>query len=194
MTARERLEELLQERIAVLDGAWGTMLQGRGLEAADFHGDRFRDHTHDLAGDPDVLNLTRPDIVLDVHRAYLAAGADITTTNTFTATSIGQAEHGLGDAIHDLNREGARLARRAADEAAGRFVAGSLGPLNVTLSLSPRVDEPGFRAVTFEDVKDAYAEQIRGLRDGGVDFLLVETIFDTLNCKAAIAAAQETAP
>jgi 5-methyltetrahydrofolate--homocysteine methyltransferase len=194
MTARERLEELLQERIAVLDGAWGTMLQGADLTPEDFHGERFRDHTHDLAGDPDVLNLTRPDVVLDVHRAYLEAGADITTTNTFTATRIGQAEYGLEEAIYDLNVEGARLARRAADEAGGRFVAGSLGPLNVTLSLSPRVDEPGFRAVTFDGVKDAYAEQIRGLRDGGADFLLVETIFDTLNCKAAIAAAQETAP
>ncbi|HEV8251379.1 MAG TPA: methionine synthase [Gaiellaceae bacterium] len=194
MTAREQLEELLQERIVVLDGAWGTMLQDRGLEAADFHGERFRDHARDLEGDPDVLNLTRPDVVLDVHRAYLAAGADVTTTNTFTATRIGQAEYGLEEAIYDLNVEGARLARRAADEAGGRFVAGSLGPLNVTLSLSPRVDEPGFRAVTFDDVKAAYAEQIRGLRDGGADFLLVETIFDTLNGKAAIAAAKETAP
>src|SRR5215218_805811 len=181
MTARERLEELLQERIGGLDGA-------------DFHGERFRGHTHDLAGDPDVLNLTRPDVVLDVHRAYLEAGADITTTNTFTATRIGQAEYGLDEAVYDLNVEGARLARQAADEAGGRFVAGSLGPLNVTLSLSPRVDDPGFRAVTFDEVKDAYAEQIRGLRDGGADFLLVETIFDTLNCKAAIAAAKEVAP
>src|SRR5215212_5620934 len=194
MTARERLEELLQERIVVLDGAWGTMLQGRGLTADDFHGERFREHTHDLAGDPDVLNLTRPDVVLEVHRAYLEAGADVTTTNTFTATRIGQADYGLGEAIYDLNVEGARLARQAADEAGGRFVAGSLGPLNVTLSLSPRVDDPGFRAVTFEDVRDAYAEQVRGLRDGGADFLLVETIFDTLNCKAAIAAAKEVAP
>jgi len=120
------------------------MLQGRGLGAADFHGDRFRDHSHDLVGDPDVLNLTRPDVVLEVHRAYLAAGADVTTTNTFTATRIGQAEYGLEDAIYDLNVAGARLAREAADEVGGRFVAGSLGPLNVTLSLSPRVDEPGW--------------------------------------------------
>jgi 5-methyltetrahydrofolate--homocysteine methyltransferase len=194
MTARERLEELLEQRIVVLDGAWGTMLQGRGLTAADYHGERFREHTHDLAGDPDVLNLTRPDVVLEVHRAYLEAGADVTTTNTFTATRIGQAEYGLEDAIYDLNLEGARLARRAVDEAGGRFVAGSLGPLNVTLSLSPRVDDPGFRAVTFEEVRDAYAEQIRGLRDGGADFLLVETIFDTLNGKAAIAAAKQIAP
>ena len=194
MTARERLEELLQERIAVLDGAWGTTLQQRGLTPEDYRGERFREHPRDLTGDPDVLNLTRPDVVLDVHRSYLAAGADITTTNTFTATRIGQADYGLEEAVYELNVEGARLARQAVDEAGGRFVAGSLGPLNVTLSLSPRVDEPGFRAVTFDAVKDAYAEQIRGLRDGGADFLLVETVFDTLNCKAAIAAAQEEAP
>jgi len=194
MTARERLEELLEERIVVLDGAWGTTLQQRDLTPEDFRGERFREHPRDLTGDPDVLNLTRPDVVLDVHRAYLAAGADITTTNTFTATRIGQADYGLEEAVHDVNVEGARLARQAADEAGGRFVAGSLGPLNVTLSLSPRVDEPGFRPVAFEAVRDAYAEQIRGLREGGVDLLLVETVFDTLNCKAAIAAAQEVAP
>jgi 5-methyltetrahydrofolate--homocysteine methyltransferase len=194
MTARERLEELLQEQIVVLDGAWGTTLQQRGLAPEDYRGERFREHPRDLTGDPDVLNLTRPDVVLDVHRAYFAAGADITTTNTFTATRIGQADYGLEEAVYDLNVEGASLARRAADEARGRFVAGSLGPLNVTLSLSPRVDEPGFRSVTFDAVRDAYAEQIRGLRDGGVDLLLVETVFDTLNCKAAIAAAQEVAP
>jgi 5-methyltetrahydrofolate--homocysteine methyltransferase len=194
MTARERLERLLQERIGVLDGAWGTMLQQRGLSAEDYRGERFRDHPRDLEGDPDLLNLTRPDVVLDVHRAYLDAGADITTTNTFTATRIGQADYGLEEVVHELNLEGARLARRAADEAGGRFVAGSLGPLNVTLSLSPRVDEPGFRAVTFDEVREAYAEQVRGLREGGVDLLLVETVFDTLNCKAAIAAAKEVAP
>ena len=194
MTARERLEKLLQERIVVLDGAWGTTLQHRGLTPEDFRGDRFRDHPRELTGDPDVLNLTRPDVVLDVHRAYLEAGADVTTTNTFTATRIGQADYGLEGAVYDLNVVGAQLARQAADEAGGRFVAGSLGPLNVTLSLSPRVDEPGFRSVTFDAVRDAYAEQIRGLRDGGADLLLVETVFDTLNCKAAIAAAQEEAP
>ncbi|MEX2210728.1 MAG: methionine synthase [Gaiellaceae bacterium] len=194
MTARERLEELLQERIGVLDGAWGTMLQERGLEPEDYAGERFRDHPRDVAGDPDLLNLTRPDVVLDVHRAYLEAGADITTTNTFTATRIGQADYALEAAVHDMNVAGARLARQAADEAGGRFVAGSLGPLNVTLSLSPRVDDPGFRAVTFDDVRAAYGEQILALREGGVDFLLVETVFDTLNCKAALAAAAEVAP
>ena len=193
-TARQRLDALLRERIVVLDGAWGTMLQGLELGEVDFRGERFRDHPRDLRGDPDVLNLTRPDVVLDIHRAYLAAGADVTTTNTFTATSIGQAEYGLKGAVYDLNVAGARLARQAADEAGGRFVAGSLGPLNVTLSLSPRVDDPAYRAVTFDQVAEAYAEQVRGLRDGGADVLLVETVFDTLNCKAAIVAAREVAP
>ncbi len=167
----------------MLDGAWGSMLQGLALGEEDFRGERFRDHPRDLRGDPDVLNLTRPDVVLDIHRAYLAAGADITTTNTFTATSIGQAEYGLQGAVYDLNVAGARLARQAADEAGGRFVAGSLGPLNVTLSLSPKVDDPAYRAVTFDQVAEAYAEQVRGLRDGGADVLLVETVFDTLNAR-----------
>ncbi len=189
-----RLRELLAQRIAVLDGAWGTMLQGRGLTEEDFRGERFRDHPSDLKGDPDLLNLTRPELVLDVHRAYLEAGADITTTNTFTATAIAQADYGLEEAVYDMNVAGARLARQAADEAGGRFVAGSVGPLNIALSLSPRVDDPAYRAKTFDEVHDAYAEQMRGLADGGADLLLVETIFDTLNAKAAIAAARETAP
>ncbi|MBA3347803.1 MAG: methionine synthase [Actinobacteria bacterium] len=194
MSTETRLRELLQERILVLDGAWGTMLQGAGLVDADYRGERFRDHPQEVAGDPDLLNLTRPDVILDVHRQYLAAGADITTTNTFTATSIGQADYGLEGVVRELNVEGARLARQAADEAGGRFVAGSVGPLNVTLSLSPRVDEPAFRPVTFEQVQASYAEQMAALAEGGVDLLLVETIFDTLNAKAAIAAAQEAAP
>jgi len=192
---RDSLESLLRERIVVLDGAWGTMIQGAGLAPEDYTGERFAGHPRDLAGDPDLLNLTRPEVVLGIHRAYLEAGADITTTNTFTATRIGQADYGLEDVVYELNVEGARLARRAADEFDGaRFVAGSVGPLNVTLSLSPRVDDPSYRAVTFDEVYEAYAEQIRGLRDGGADLLLVETIFDTLNCKAAIAAALDEAP
>ncbi|HZC14169.1 MAG TPA: homocysteine S-methyltransferase family protein, partial [Thermoleophilaceae bacterium] len=192
--AEARLHALMQERIVVLDGAWGTMLQRQGLTDADYRGERFRDHPYDVAGDPDVLNLTRPDVILGIHRAYLEAGADVTTTNTFTATSIGQADYGLEDAVYDMNVAGARLARQAADEADGRFVAGSVGPLNQTLSLSPRVDDPAFRNVTFDRVVAAYGEQIRGLRDGGADLLLLETIFDTLNGKAAIVAAQEEAP
>jgi 5-methyltetrahydrofolate--homocysteine methyltransferase len=188
------LRALLDERVVVLDGAWGTMLQGAGLTPADYRGDRFENHTHDVTGDPDLLNLTRPDVVLDVHRQYLAAGADITTTNTFTATSIGQADYGLQPLVREMNVRGAQLARQAADEAGGRFVAGSVGPLNVTLSLSPRVEDPAYRAVTFDDVRAAYAEQIAALAEGGVDLLLIETIFDTLNAKAAIAAAHDVAP
>ena len=191
---RDRLEALLRERILVLDGAWGTMLQNAGLAPEDYRGARFADHPRDVAGDPDLLNLTRPDLVLDIHRQYLAAGADITTTNTFTATSIGQADYGLEDAVYEMNVEGARLARQAVDEVGDRFVAGSLGPLNVTLSLSPKVDDPSYRPVLFDEVAQSYAEQIRGLREGGVDLLLIETIFDTLNAKAAIAAAREVAP
>jgi 5-methyltetrahydrofolate--homocysteine methyltransferase len=190
----EAIRDLLGRRILVLDGAWGTALQGAGLAAEDYRGDRFRDHPRDLAGDPDLLNLTRPDLILGLHRRYLAAGADIVTTNTFTATRIGQADYGLQAVIPELNLQGARLARQAADEAGGRLVAGSVGPLNVTLSLSPRVDDPAFRTVPFDQVRDAYAEQITALAAGGVDLLLIETIFDTLNAKAAIAAAREVAP
>jgi len=188
------LRRLLAERIAVLDGAWGTMLQGAGLTPADYRDASLADHSHDVTGDPDLLNLTRPDLILDVHRQYLAAGADITTTNTFTATSIAQADYGLAHLVREMNVQGARLARQAADEAGGKFVAGSIGPLNVTLSLSPRVEDPSYRAVTFDEVRAAYAEQITALAEGGVDLLLIETIFDTLNCKAAIAAAREVAP
>ncbi|GID29189.1 5-methyltetrahydrofolate--homocysteine methyltransferase [Paractinoplanes brasiliensis] len=179
----------------VLDGAWGTMLQGAKLTPEDYRGDLIGpDHPQDVTGDPDLLILTRPDLILDVHRQYLAAGADITTTNTFTATSIAQADYGLEAYVRDMNLRGAQLARQAADEAGGKFVAGSIGPLNVTLSLSPKVDDPAYRAVTFDQVKAAYAEQIAALAEGGVDILLVETIFDTLNAKAAIAAAREVAP
>jgi 5-methyltetrahydrofolate--homocysteine methyltransferase len=190
---RTRLTNLLDERIAVLDGAWGVLIQKdvRGEEA--YRGERFRDHPRDVAGDPDLLNLTRPEVVLGIHRRYFEAGADITTTNTFTATSIGQADYGLEAAVHEMNVEGARLARQAADDAGGKFVAGSVGPLNITLSLSPKVDDPGYRAVTFDQVVEAYAEQMRGLVEGGVDLLLIETVFDTLNAKAAIVAAQDAA-
>jgi 5-methyltetrahydrofolate--homocysteine methyltransferase len=193
--AEFQLKARMRERILVLDGAWGTMLQDAKLTPADYRGDLIGpDHAKDVTGDPDLLNLTRPDVILDVHRQYLAAGADITTTNTFTATSIGQADYGLESLVHDMNVQGARLARQAADEVGGRFVAGSVGPLNVTLSLSPRVEDPSYRAVTFDQVRAAYAEQIAALAEGGVDLLLIETIFDTLNAKAAVAAAREVAP
>src|SRR6266498_3324073 len=159
------LAKLAEERILVLDGAWGTMIHGAGLTPEDYRGERFATHHLDVAGDPDVLNLARPDIVRGIHERYLAAGADITTTNTFTATSIGQADYGLEDVVYELNLAGARIAREAAGD---RFVAGSVGPLNVTLSLSPKVDDPSFRTRTFEEVRDSYAEQVRGLVAGGV--------------------------
>ncbi|GGN75603.1 5-methyltetrahydrofolate--homocysteine methyltransferase [Actinoplanes lobatus] len=196
-----QLRELLAERILVLDGAWGTMLQGAKLTPADYRRDDLipADHPQDVTGDPDLLILTRPDVILDVHRQYLAAGADITTTNTFTATSIAQADYGLEHLVREMNVQGARLARQAAEEAFAadgrpRFVAGSVGPLNVTLSLSPKVDDPAYRAVTFDQVKATYAEQMSALAEGGVDLFLIETVFDTLNAKAAVAAAREVAP
>jgi len=189
----DRLKELLDERIVVLDGSWGVLLQGRGITEEDWRGERFAEHSHDVRGNPDLLNLTKPDLVSEIHRAYFEAGADIATTNTFTATSIGQADYALESAVAEMNLEGARLAREAADEHDG-FVAGSVGPLNVSLSLSPKVDDPAYRSATFDEVRDAYAEQIRALAQGGVDILLIETVFDTLNAKAAIVAAQETAP
>ncbi|HZS24781.1 MAG TPA: methionine synthase [Gaiellaceae bacterium] len=201
MDARRTLESILRERVAVLDGSWGVLIQRelRGEEA--YRGERFRDHSHDVAGDPDLLNLTRPDIVARIHDDYFAAGADIATTNTFTATTIGQADYAFDAAVvREMNVEGARLARAAADAWTERtpdrprFVAGSVGPLNVTLSLSPRVDDAAYRAVTFDAVRETYAQQMAALRDGGVDLLLIETIFDSLNAKAAIIAAQEVAP
>jgi 5-methyltetrahydrofolate--homocysteine methyltransferase len=192
---RQQLEALLHERILVLDGAMGTMMQGLGLSEADYRGERFRDHPRDLRGDHDVLVLTRPDAVEATHASFLEAGADLIETYTFTATRIGQEDYGLGHLARELNLEAARLSRRVADAWSARtpgkprFVAGSIGPLQKTLSLSPDVNDPGFRAVGFDEVCEAYAEQIRALCEGGVDLLLVETIFDTLNAKAAIAAA-----
>jgi 5-methyltetrahydrofolate--homocysteine methyltransferase len=198
---RQRLEAILRERIAVLDGSWGVLIQRelRGEEA--YRGERFRGHSHDVAGDPDLLNLTRPDVVTRIHNDYFGAGADIATTNTFTATTIGQADYAFDrDVVWEMNVEGARLARRAADDWTARephkprFVAGAVGPLNVTLSLSPKVEDPSFRAVSFEQVREAYAHQLRALREGGVDLFLIETVFDSLNAKAAIVAAADVAP
>ena len=190
---RERLESILRQRIAVLDGSWGVLIQKRVRGEEEYRGERFRDHPLDVAGDPDLLNLTRPEIVRDIHRSYFEAGADIATTNTFTATRIGQADYGLQDVAAEMSLEGARLAREVADEFGG-LVAGSVGPLNVALSLSPRVDDPAYRSATFDEVVEAYAEQMGALREGGVDLLLIETVFDTLNAKAAIVAAQDAAP
>ena len=197
---RAQIEALLAERILVLDGAWGVLIHRRELPEEEYRGDRFAAHTHDVKGDPDLLNLTQPHVVAEIHDAYFEAGADIATTNTFTATSIGQADYALEGFAAEMSLEGARLARAAADAWTARtpdrprFVAGSVGPLNVTLSLSPKVEDPAFRAVTFDRVREAYEEQIAALRDGGVDLLLIETIFDTLNAKAAIVAARSVAP
>src|SRR4051795_12800698 len=190
---RERLESILRQRIAVLDGSWGVLIQKRVRGEEEYRGERFRDHPRDVAGNPDLLNLTQPDIVREIHRSYFEAGADIATTNTFTATRIGQADYALQDVAAEMSLEGAKLAREVADEFDG-LVAGSVGPLNVSLSLSPRVDDPAYRSATFDEVAEAYAEQIRALRDGGVDLLLFEPVCDTLNSKAAIVAAQDAAP
>ena len=193
-SVRERLDALFQQRIAIFDGSIGVLLQRKGLDEAGYRGERFKDHPKLLRNDADILSLSQPDIVRQVHRDYLDAGADIITTNTFTATRVSQSDYGLEDFVYEMNLAGARLARKAADEYEGRFVAGSLGPTNVTLSVSPRVDDPSYREVTFEQLRDGYAEATRALVEGGVDILLIETIFDTLNGKAAIAAVKEVAP
>ncbi|HXJ65009.1 MAG TPA: homocysteine S-methyltransferase family protein, partial [Actinomycetota bacterium] len=176
---RSRIGAVLAERILVLDGAMGTALQARGLAEADFRGERFAEHDRDLRGNNDLLNLTRPDVVEDVHRSHLEAGADMVSTNTFTSTPVSQADYGLEGLVRELNREGARIARRAVDASTDGFVAGSVGPTNQTLSISPRVNDPAFRAITFDELAEGYAEAIRGLVEGGVDVLLIETIFDT---------------
>jgi 5-methyltetrahydrofolate--homocysteine methyltransferase len=198
MTTADRLHALLSTRILLLDGAMGTMIQRHPLTDADFRGDRFRAHPRDLKGNNDLLVLTRPDIISGIHGEYLEAGADIIETNTFSSTAIAQADYGLEAIAYELNLEAARLARAAADAWSARtperprFVAGALGPTNRTLSISPDVNDPALRSVTFDAVRDAYRDQVRGLLDGGADLLLVETIFDTLNAKAAIAAILET--
>ena len=190
--AAARIRTLLQERIAVIDGAMGTMIQGYSLDEAGYRGREFADHGRDLKGDNDLLNLSRPEIVEAIHREYLEAGADIIETNTFNSTSIAQADYGLEGRAYDLNLAGARAARRAVDAVLAkspgrpRFVAGAMGPTNRTASLSRDVNNPGARATTFDELEAAYHQQARGLLDGGVDLLLVETVFDTLNAKAAL--------
>ena len=191
------LEALLRERILVLDGAMGTMIQRHDLQESDFRGDRFNDHPKDLKGNNDLLSLTRPDIIREIHKLYFEAGADIVETNTFSGTSIAQADYQLEDIIYDLNYESARIAKEVADEFTAddpsrpRFVAGSLGPTNRTASISPDVNNPGFRAISFDELAVAYKEQAEALIAGGADLLLVETVFDTLNAKAALFGIQE---
>jgi 5-methyltetrahydrofolate--homocysteine methyltransferase len=197
MSVRETLEAIVAERILILDGAIGTMLQRHGLGEDDFRGELLREHPSPLTGDMDLLCLTRPEIIEAIHDEYFAAGADVATTNTFTATAVAQADYGTQGLVRDINLAAARIARAAADRAAAadpsrpRFVAGSIGPLNRTLSISPDVDDPAARGVTFDEVRDAYAEQVRALVEGGVDILLLETIFDTLNAKAGLVAIRD---
>ncbi|MGZ3450779.1 MAG: methionine synthase [Polyangiales bacterium] len=190
------IEVALRRRILVLDGAMGTMIQRWKLTEADFRGERFEDSPKDLKGNSDLLVLTRPDVISAIHEDYLRAGADMIETNTFTATTIAQADYGMESVVHEINVQAAKLAKAAAAKHATkdrpRYVAGSIGPLNKTLSLSPSVSDPAYRAVTYQEVETAYAEQVRGLLEGGVDVLLVETIFDTLNSKAAISAIEKT--
>ena len=188
-----KIEEVIKERILVLDGAMGTMLQRYKFEEQDFRGERFKDFPHPLKGNNDLLSLTQPEAVKAVHRAYFEAGADIIETNTFSSTTIGMADYHLENLVYELNFQSAKIAREVADEFTDkpRFVAGSIGPTNRTASMSPDVNDPGFRAVTFDDLKTAYKQQIEALLDGGCDLLLVETIFDTLNAKAALFAIEE---
>lgn len=191
------IEEELKKRILVLDGAMGTMIQRYKLEEEDFRGDRFKDHPKPLKGNNDILSITRPDIIRDIHRAYFEAGADIAETNTFSSTTIAQADYGMEDYVEEMNYESARIAKEAAAEFTAktpdkpRFVAGSIGPTNKTASLSPDVNDPGYRAVTFNELKEAYKQQAGALAKGGADIFLVETVFDTLNAKAAIMAIEE---
>jgi 5-methyltetrahydrofolate--homocysteine methyltransferase len=191
------IQSIIKERILVLDGAMGTMIQRYKLEEEDFRKGWFEDHLSPLKGNNDLLSLTRPDIVKAIHAEYLEAGADIIETNTFSGTTIAQADYGLEKAVYDINYHSAKIAREVADEFTKmdpkkpRFVAGSMGPTNRTASISPDVNDPGFRAVNFEDLRIAYKEQVDALLDGGADILLVETVFDTLNAKAALFAIDE---
>src|SRR5579862_7815224 len=190
------LRRLAAERILVLDGAMGTMIQALRLDEEAFRGARFDAWNREVRGNNDLLNLSRPDAVRAIHLAYFRAGADIVSTNTFSSTRIAQADYGMTEIAYELNAEGARLAREAArlaqdEDGKQRFVAGAIGPTNRTASISPDVSNPGFRAISFDELRTAYAEQIDGLIVGGADLLLIETIFDTLNAKAAIYAAME---
>ena len=197
MTIKQILSDLLQKRIVIIDGAMGTMIQRYKLEEADYRGERFKDWPSDLKGNNDLLSITQPQIIKAIHREYLDAGADIIETNTFSAQVISMADYDMQSISYEMNVESAKVAKQAVaaylkdnPDAGPKFVAGAIGPMNKTLSLSPDVNNPGFRAVTFDEVADAYFDQIKGLVEGGADILLVETIFDTLNAKAALYAIQ----
>ncbi|MDB4582167.1 methionine synthase [Draconibacterium sp.] len=194
---KKDIKQELKTRVLVMDGAMGSLIQEYKLTQADYHGQRLKDFPHDQKGNNDILSITHPEIIKEIHTKYLEAGADILLTNTFNASGISQADYGTEEFVHEMNKISAEIARKAADEFTAknpdkpRFVAGSLGPTNKTLSLSPDVNDPGYRAVSFDEVKAAYREQVEGLLDGGVDLLLIETIFDTLNGKAAIFAIED---
>lgn len=196
-TKKPNIWEELERRILVLDGAMGTMIQRLGFGENEYRGERFADYPTPLVGNNDLLSITQPLAIQKIHEEYLEVGADIVETNTFSSTSIAMADYGMEDLVYELNIESARIARKAADiyiekdHSKPRFVAGSMGPTNRTASMSPDVNDPGYRAVTFEQLRTAYKEQAQGLLDGGVDMLLVETIFDTLNAKAALFAIDE---
>ncbi|MCK4750542.1 MAG: homocysteine S-methyltransferase family protein, partial [Bacteroidales bacterium] len=191
------LEQQLKKRILILDGAMGTMIQRYNLTEEDYRGEAFKSHPSDLKGNNDLLSLTRPHVIREIHEAYLKAGSDIIETNTFNATSISQADYQTESSVYDINFESARIAAEAVSKYSEitpekpRFVAGSIGPTNKTTSLSPDVNDPGYRAITFDDMKSSYREQVSGLVEGGADLLLVETIFDTLNAKAALMGIEE---
>jgi 5-methyltetrahydrofolate--homocysteine methyltransferase len=189
----EQLEKLLRERILILDGAMGTMIQRHDLTEFDFREGYFENHHKSLKGNNDLLSLTRPEIIKEIHRQYFLAGADIIETNTFSGTTIAQADYELESAVYEINYQSAKIAKEVANEFTDkpRFVAGSIGPTNRTASISPDVNDPGFRGVSFDQLVLAYSEQINALMDGGVDILLVETVFDTLNAKAALYAIDE---
>jgi 5-methyltetrahydrofolate--homocysteine methyltransferase len=194
---KKQLEQILKERIMILDGAMGTMIQAYKFAEADYRGERFKDYEILLKGNNDLLSLTQPEAIKEIHRKYLEAGADIIETNTFSGTTIAMADYAMEDLVYELNYESARIAKEVALEFTKkephkpRFVAGSMGPTNKTASMSPDVNDPGFRAVTFEELRKAYKQQGEALLDGGADILLVETVFDTLNAKAALFAIEE---
>ena len=186
------LKQIAQQKILILDGAMGTMIQRYKLDEADYRGDRWKNHEHPLKGNNDLLSITRPEIIKEIHRQYFQAGADIVETNTFSGTTIAQADYHLEDAVYDINFQSAKIAKEVAQEFTDfpRFVAGAMGPTNRTASISPDVNNPGFRAITFDELVKAYYQQAKALIDGGVDLLLIETILDTLNAKAALFAVQ----
>ena len=194
---KKKIEEIIQEKILILDGAMGTMIQQYNFSEEEYRGERFKDFPTSVKGNNDLLSLTQPEAIKEIHRKYLDAGADIIETNTFSGTTIAMADYQMEDLVYELNYQSAKIAKEVTDEFTAkephkpRFVVGSMGPTNKTASMSPEVNDPGFRAITFEELKTAYKQQAEALIDGGADLLMVETVFDTLNAKAALFAIEE---